>query len=198
MPPEERARARRGVPRRRRDGRRSGPLRAPAARRCVDRPTASAWAMSGVRSRSIEPASTARSATSRWSTPRASRGRRLPRAVARAPGCQGEPRAHERRWDLAGTGCGVAPGVVSNVEGGRGTRSEGRSAPRQLRPDHRRREEDRSVRLTPSAYAHGYALALPEKVAVARPTGAGHAIAVYDTPFEGRDEWLASAVRRFA
>jgi hypothetical protein len=28
-----------------------------------------------------------------------------------------------------------------------------------------------SVRLTPSAYAHGIALALPEKVAVARPTG---------------------------
>jgi hypothetical protein len=28
-----------------------------------------------------------------------------------------------------------------------------------------------SVRLTPSAYAHGFALALPEKVAVARPTG---------------------------
>ena len=55
-----------------------------------------------------------------------------------------------------------------------------------------------SVRLTPSAYAHGFALALPEKVAVARPTGAGHAIAAYDTPFEGRDEWLASAVRRFA
>jgi hypothetical protein len=26
-----------------------------------------------------------------------------------------------------------------------------------------------SVRLTPSAYAHGFALALPEKVAVARP-----------------------------
>ena len=28
-----------------------------------------------------------------------------------------------------------------------------------------------SVRLTPSAYAHGFALALPEKVAVARLTG---------------------------
>jgi len=27
------------------------------------------------------------------------------------------------------------------------------------------------VRLTASAYAHGFALALPEKVAVARPTG---------------------------
>ena len=28
-----------------------------------------------------------------------------------------------------------------------------------------------SVRLTPSAYAHGLALALPTKVAMARPTG---------------------------
>ena len=28
-----------------------------------------------------------------------------------------------------------------------------------------------SVRLTPSAYAHGFALALPEKVVLARPTG---------------------------
>jgi hypothetical protein len=32
-----------------------------------------------------------------------------------------------------------------------------------------------SVRLTPSAYAHGLALALPEKVVMARPTGVGHA-----------------------
>jgi hypothetical protein len=35
-----------------------------------------------------------------------------------------------------------------------------------------------SVRLTPSAYAHGFALALPEKVAVARPTGFGRADAI--------------------
>ncbi len=28
-----------------------------------------------------------------------------------------------------------------------------------------------SIRLTPSAYAHGLALALPDKVAMARPTG---------------------------
>ena len=28
-----------------------------------------------------------------------------------------------------------------------------------------------SVRLTPSAYAHGFALALPDKVVLARPTG---------------------------
>ena len=52
-----------------------------------------------------------------------------------------------------------------------------------------------SVRLTPSAYAHGFALALPEKVAVARPTGVGCALATYDMLIEGRDEWLAAARR---
>jgi hypothetical protein len=51
------------------------------------------------------------------------------------------------------------------------------------------------VRLTPAAYAHGLALALPEKVAMARPTGVGRAIATYDMPIEGRDEWLAAARR---
>jgi hypothetical protein len=54
-----------------------------------------------------------------------------------------------------------------------------------------------SVRLTPSAYAHGFALALPEKVAVARPTGVGRALTAYDMPIDGRDEWLA-AVERLA
>jgi len=34
-----------------------------------------------------------------------------------------------------------------------------------------------SVRLSPSAYAHGFALALPEKVELARPTGFGRAAA---------------------
>ncbi len=52
-----------------------------------------------------------------------------------------------------------------------------------------------SIRLTPSAYAHGLALALPEKVALARPTGFGRALATYDVPIEGRDEWLAAAKR---
>ncbi len=33
-----------------------------------------------------------------------------------------------------------------------------------------------SARLTPAAYAHGLALALPEIVAKARPTGVGHAL----------------------
>jgi len=52
-----------------------------------------------------------------------------------------------------------------------------------------------SVRLTPSAYAHGLALALPTKVALARPTGVGRAISTYTIPIEGRDEWLAAARR---
>jgi hypothetical protein len=51
------------------------------------------------------------------------------------------------------------------------------------------------VRLTQAAYAHGLALALPEKVAVARPTGVGRALATYEIPIEGRDEWLAAARR---
>jgi len=49
------------------------------------------------------------------------------------------------------------------------------------------------VRLTQAAYAHGFALALPEKGAVVRPTGVGRAIATYEIPIEGRDEWLAAA-----
>ena len=53
------------------------------------------------------------------------------------------------------------------------------------------------VRLTQAAYAHGLALALPEKVEMARLTGVGHALTTYRTPIEGRDEWLA-AVRRLA
>lgn len=53
------------------------------------------------------------------------------------------------------------------------------------------------VRLTAAAYAHGLALALPEKVAMARPTGVGSALTAYDMPIDGRDEWLA-AVRRLA
>jgi len=49
------------------------------------------------------------------------------------------------------------------------------------------------VRLTQAAYAHGLALALPEKVEMARPTGVGRAAATYEIPIEGRDEWLAAA-----
>jgi hypothetical protein len=39
------------------------------------------------------------------------------------------------------------------------------------------------------------ALALPENVEMARPTGVGHAITAYDLPIEGREEWLAAARR---
>ena len=52
-----------------------------------------------------------------------------------------------------------------------------------------------SIRLTPSAYAHGLAVALHDKVAMARPTGVGRALATYEIPIEGRDEWLAAARR---
>jgi hypothetical protein len=51
------------------------------------------------------------------------------------------------------------------------------------------------VRLTQAAYAHGLALALPEKVEMARPTGVGRALTAYRMPIEGRDEWLAAARR---
>jgi len=70
-----------------------------------------------------------------------------------------------------------------------------------------------SVRLTPEAYAHGLALALPQEVvgpapcvprpatntmALARPTGVGHALTTYRMPVEGRDEWLVAVARLFA
>jgi hypothetical protein len=50
------------------------------------------------------------------------------------------------------------------------------------------------VRLTPAAYQHGLALALPDAV-MARPTGVGRGITTYTIPIEGRDEWLAAARR---
>jgi hypothetical protein len=50
------------------------------------------------------------------------------------------------------------------------------------------------LRLTPAAYRHGLALALPEAV-MARPTGVGRALTAYDMPIEGRQEWLAAARR---
>ena len=52
-----------------------------------------------------------------------------------------------------------------------------------------------SIRLTPSAYAHGLAVALPTKVALARPTGVGRALATYEIPIVRRDERLAAARR---
>jgi hypothetical protein len=54
-----------------------------------------------------------------------------------------------------------------------------------------------TAHLTPAAYQHGMALALP-LVVLARPTGVGRAIAAYDMPIEGRDEWLAAASRLLA
>jgi hypothetical protein len=52
-----------------------------------------------------------------------------------------------------------------------------------------------SVRLTRLAYAHGLVVALPTKVALARPTGVGRALATHEIPIEGRDEWVAAARR---
>ena len=43
--------------------------------------------------------------------------------------------------------------------------------------------------------SRGFALALPDKSELARPTGVGRAIATYEIPIEGRDEWLAAARR---
>ena len=54
-----------------------------------------------------------------------------------------------------------------------------------------------SARLTPPAYTHRLALALPEEVVLARPTGVGRALTAYRMPIEGRDEWIA-AVERLA
>ena len=51
------------------------------------------------------------------------------------------------------------------------------------------------VRLTPAAYQHGLALALPDAV-MARPTGVGRGITTYTIPIEGRDEWFAAAGQR--
>ncbi len=51
-----------------------------------------------------------------------------------------------------------------------------------------------SAHLTPWAYEHGRALAMP-KVVMASPAGVGSALTAYDMPIEGRDEWLAAARR---
>jgi hypothetical protein len=49
------------------------------------------------------------------------------------------------------------------------------------------------VRVTPEVYARGLALTVRKKVVMARPTGVGRAVAAYEIPIEGRDEWLAAA-----
>jgi hypothetical protein len=51
------------------------------------------------------------------------------------------------------------------------------------------------LRLTPAAYRHGLALALPANVVMARPPGVGRASRTYVIPIEGQDEWLAAARR---
>ena len=54
-----------------------------------------------------------------------------------------------------------------------------------------------SIRLTPSAYAHGLAVALPTKVALARPTGVKptrtHS-GLKSIPIEGADDWEAATM----
>jgi len=58
--------------------------------------------------------------------------------------------------------------------------------------DFQRREDDAvAVFVHGPALLHHYGdttLAPPDKVAVARPTGVGRAIATYEIPIEGRDE----------
>jgi hypothetical protein len=54
------------------------------------------------------------------------------------------------------------------------------------------------LRLTPAAYAHGLALALPEKVEMARPTGVGPArthAGFRTLLIEGAAEWEACGQR---
>ena len=60
-----------------------------------------------------------------------------------------------------------------------------------------RGREIASVRLTPAAYAHGLALALPEKVAMARPTGFGRSgthSGFRLIPVEGAEDWEAGCL----
>ena len=52
-----------------------------------------------------------------------------------------------------------------------------------------------TARLTPAAYAHGLALALPQ-VVMAPPAGVGGALTTYSIPIEGRADWIAAAEGR--
>jgi hypothetical protein len=49
------------------------------------------------------------------------------------------------------------------------------------------------VHLTPDAEELGLALALPESIVLARPAGAGHAIAIVRLPIVGRFAWENAA-----
>jgi hypothetical protein len=55
--------------------------------------------------------------------------------------------------------------------------------------------QSHSIQRRTTANEHGLALALPETVVMARPTGVGRGITTYAIPIEGRDEWLAAARR---
>ena len=99
----------------------------------------------------------------------------------------------------------VADSLLAALDHGRNLRDEDALRPwllriatnraRHVRPDDGRRPRDVGVRLTRAASAHGFALALPEKVELARPTGVGRVLPTYEIPIEGRDEWLAAARR---
>jgi hypothetical protein len=54
------------------------------------------------------------------------------------------------------------------------------------------------VGLTAAACAHGLALALPEEVVMARPTGVGRAMATYAMPIESRDGVAGRALQAMA
>src|SRR5688572_18114805 len=72
--------------------------------------------------------------------------------------------------------------LVGDVERPRGSSREDRPAPRRRRSDHRRREEDRISEAQAVGLCPRVALALPEKVVLARPTGVGRALATYEIP----------------
>jgi hypothetical protein len=53
-----------------------------------------------------------------------------------------------------------------------------------------------SDRLTPCvAYVATHVSHMSRLMTLARPTGVGRALATYEIPIEGRDEWLAAARR---
>lgn len=70
----------------------------------------------------------------------------------------------------------------------RGTRGN-----RRIRLRHRTSGQLDAYRVDPIENAKP--LALPEQAVMARPTDVGRALATYEIPIEGRDEWLAAARR---
>ncbi len=116
--------------------------RASSSTRRPSRRSSPAWARAPVRWRSTGRGSSARSATSRWSMPPAASTTRPTSSGCTAARGQGQPRADQRRRSRRS---GPWPGSRRcRRRGARPTsRGEGRPAARHLRPDHRRREEDR-------------------------------------------------------